>query len=235
MTEDADNPSEDIDPDVYLDVPVVLVDEINLDVRDLRAKVSLQAEVLDLLKLSVGADVFLGSVNLTIKGVEAQALLKVRLDNVARIIDRVLRTIDDNPQILEHLTRNLGTAVRDLGSGAGYAVRDVGAGAGHAVRDVGAGAGHAVHDVGTGAGAAVRDVGAGTGGAVRDVGAGAGEVVQDVGTTAGGVVEDATGAVEDVGTSTVRDVSAEAAQAAEQDKPQHRHHRYHFKRHRKGK
>ncbi|MGR6916611.1 hypothetical protein ACU635_20395 [[Actinomadura] parvosata] len=121
--------SEAIDPDVYLDVPVVLVDEITLDVQDLRAKVSLQAEVLDLLLLSVGADVFLGSVNLTIKGVEAQALLKVRLDNVARIIDRVLGTIDANPQILENLTRGLGTAVRDLGTGAGGALRDVGTGA----------------------------------------------------------------------------------------------------------
>ncbi|WP_187414280.1 hypothetical protein [Nonomuraea sp. PA05] len=188
MPEDAEESTEAIDPDVYLDVPVVQVEEITLDVQDLRAKVSLQAEVLDLLKLSVGADVFLGSVNLTIKGVEAQALLKVRLDNVARIIDRVLQTIDDNPQILENLTRGLGTAVRDIGSGAGYAVRDVGAGAGYAVRDVGAGAAGAVRDVGAGAGGAVRDVGTGAGAAVRDVGAATGDAVQDT-----------TGLVRDVG------------------------------------
>jgi hypothetical protein len=43
-----------------LDVPVVKVDEINLDVEQLRARVSLQAEVLDLLRLNVGADVFIG-------------------------------------------------------------------------------------------------------------------------------------------------------------------------------
>lgn len=156
------------DPDVYLDVPEVKVDEITLDVQDLRARVSLQAEVLDLLKLNVGADVFLGSVNLTIKGVEAQALLKVRLDNVARIIDRVLQTIDTNPQLLEHLTRGVGRAVEDLGVGAGHAVRDVGAGAGGAVREVGTGAGGAVRDVGTGAGGAVREVGASAGDTVRD-------------------------------------------------------------------
>ncbi|GAB2931782.1 hypothetical protein ACFMQL_01795 [Nonomuraea fastidiosa] len=216
------------DPDVYLDVPEVKVDEITLDVQDLRARVSLQAEVLDLLKLNVGADVFLGSVNLTIKGVEAQALLKVRLDNVARIIDRVLQTIDTNPQLLEHLTRGVGRAVEDLGTGAGHAVRDVGAGAGGAVRDVGAGAagavrdlgagaGGAVRDVGAGAGHAVRDVGAGAGGAVRDVGAGAGGAVRDVGTGAGGAVREvgtgAGGAVGDVGTGAggaVREVGASA-------------------------
>ncbi|MET8869537.1 hypothetical protein ABZW11_41970 [Nonomuraea sp. NPDC004580] len=126
MSEGAEEARVTTDPDVYLDVPEVKVDEITLDVQDLRARVSLQAEVLDLLKLNVGADVFLGSVNLTIKGVEAQALLKVRLDNVARIIDRVLQTIDTNPQLLEHLTRGVGRAVEDVGLGAGHAVRDVG-------------------------------------------------------------------------------------------------------------
>src|SRR3954453_12807943 len=73
-------------PDVLLDVPVVKVDEINFELEDLRARVSLQAEVLDLLQLNVGADVSLGRVALEIKGVEAQALLKVRLDNVAAIV-----------------------------------------------------------------------------------------------------------------------------------------------------
>ncbi|MFI9810068.1 hypothetical protein ACIHEJ_38210 [Streptomyces sp. NPDC052301] len=47
--------------------------------------VALQAEVLDLLKLNVGADVTPGRVPLGISGVEAQAQLKVRLDNVALI------------------------------------------------------------------------------------------------------------------------------------------------------
>ncbi len=84
------------EPDVLLDVPVVKVDEITFEVEELRARILLQAEVLDLLKLNVGADVFIGHVGLEIKGVEAQALLKVRLDNVARILDRVLTTIDRN-------------------------------------------------------------------------------------------------------------------------------------------
>lgn len=127
----------DEQPDVLLDVPVVKVDEIELDVDDLRARVSLQSEVLDLLKLNVGADVVLGRVHLGIKGVDAQALLKVRLDNVARIIERVLTTVDENPQILEHVTRGAGEAVQEVGGGAREALGDLGQIAGKAVRGVG--------------------------------------------------------------------------------------------------
>lgn len=189
------------DPDVLLDVPQLHVDEINLEVEDLRARVSLQAEVLDMLKLNVGADVALGRVQLDIKGVDAQALLKVRLDNVAQVIGRVLTTIDRNPEILEHLTSGLGAAaqeigggareaVGELGRGAGSAVEDVGEGAGSAVEDVGEGAGSAVEDVGEGAGSAVEDVGEGAGGAVEDVGEGARETTKSVGKSAGKVVDE---------------------------------------------
>ncbi|NEA48607.1 hypothetical protein G3I35_20640, partial [Streptomyces sp. SID10815] len=145
----------DAEPDVYLDVPLLKVDEIDLDVENLRAHVSLQAEVLDLLKLNVGADVALGRVHLGISGVEAQAQLKVRLDNVALIINRVLTTLDRNPQILEDLTRGVGLAVQDIGGGARQAVGELGAGTGRAVGDIGQGAGSAVRDVGRGAGAGV--------------------------------------------------------------------------------
>ncbi|MFC8076671.1 hypothetical protein ACFUN8_14170 [Streptomyces sp. NPDC057307] len=218
-------------PDVFLDVPVLNIDEIHLDVQDLRAHVSLKAEVLDLLKLNVGADVALGKVELDIKGVEAQAQLKVRLHNVATIVNRVLTTIDRNPEILEQLTRSVGQAVEEVGTGAGDAVKEigrgtgdaaesVGRGAGAAVEDVGHGAGEAVEDVGEGAGAAVEDVGEGAGGAVEDVGEGAGGAVEDVGEGAGGAVNDvgqgAGGAVEDVGQSagdTVEDAGRSAGES----------------------
>ncbi|MEV4048473.1 hypothetical protein AB0J75_36735, partial [Streptomyces sp. NPDC049744] len=114
-------PPEERGPDVFLDVPQLKVDELNLDVENLRARVSLQAEVLDLLKLNVGADVALGQVHLDISGVEAQAQLEVRLDNVALIINRVLTTLDRNPQILDELARGVGSAARDVGRGAGHA------------------------------------------------------------------------------------------------------------------
>ncbi|MFF9158208.1 hypothetical protein ACF1AB_38950 [Streptomyces sp. NPDC014846] len=190
-------------PDVYLDVPVLKVDEIDLDVEDLRARVSLQAEVLDLLKLNVGADVTLGRVHLGISGVEAQAQLKVRLDNVAAIIDRVLTTLDRNPELLHELARGVGSAVRDVGGGARHAVGELGAGTGRAVQDVGRAAGSAVQDVGRGVGAVAEDVGEGAGAAVRDVGRGVGAVAEDVGESAGTAVQDVgrgtRDAVEDVG------------------------------------
>lgn len=88
------------EPDVVLDVPVLKVDEINLEVEDLKAHVSLRAELADLVKVNVGVDAYLGKVKLEIKGVEAQALLKVRLERMLSTIDRGLDTIDRNPQIL---------------------------------------------------------------------------------------------------------------------------------------
>ena len=199
-------------PDVFLDVPILKVDEIDLDVEDLRAHVSLQAEVLDLLKLNVGADVSLGRVHLGISGVEAQAQLKVRLHNVAKIIDRVLTTLDRNPEILHELARGIGSAVQDVGGGARQAVGELGTGAGRAVQEVGSGAGAAVQDVGQGAGRAVQDVGQGARAAVQDVGRGVGSVAQDVGQGAGSAVQDLGGgagrAVEDVGHETSRTVGS---------------------------
>lgn len=172
------------DPDVLLDVPVVKVDEIDLEVENLRASVSLQAEVLDLLKLKVGADVELGRVSLTIKGVEAQALLKVQLDNVRDIITRVLQTIDANPQILEHVTRGVESSLDQVAGGAGQAAGALGRGAGNAVEGVGRGAGNAVEGVGRGAGNAAEGVGRGAGKAAQGVGRGAGKAVEDVGDVA---------------------------------------------------
>jgi hypothetical protein len=120
-------------PDVLLDVPVIKVDRIDFELNDLRAKVNLYAKVLDLVELSVGVDAYLGRVKLVIEGVEAQALLKVRLDNVTAILDRVLTTIDRNPQIIEKLVEGVSSAVADVGEGAGSALEDVGEGAGQLV------------------------------------------------------------------------------------------------------
>src|SRR3712207_7681587 len=47
-----------------LDVPVLNVDEINLEVEDLRAHVSLRAELADLVKINVGVDIYLDKVKL---------------------------------------------------------------------------------------------------------------------------------------------------------------------------
>lgn len=149
------------DPDVLLAVPVVKVDSIHLQVEDLQAHVSLQAKVLELVDLNVGVDVQLGKVRLDIKGVEAQALLKVRLDHVAAVVDRVFTTVDRNPSLVE----SIGKAVEDVGRGAGHAVDETG----DAVEDAGEGAGSAVEDVGKGAGQAVGEIGEGAGEAAGDL------------------------------------------------------------------
>ncbi len=163
------------DPDVFLDVPQLKVEEIDLEVEDLRARVSLQAEVLDLVKLNVGADVMLGKVKLNIQGVEAQARLNVRLDNVRDILTGVLKTIDRNPEILEYVGRSVESAASSIGRGTGEAVRDVGGGAGEAVKEVGSGAGNAVGDLG--------DTVERAGGALDKVGDTAGKVGGSAGRT----------------------------------------------------
>jgi len=171
-------------PDVLLDIPVVKVDEIDIEVANLRAQVAVMAEVRDLVEISVGADVSLGKVELKIEGVEAQALLKARLDNVTLILERVLTSLDRNPELLE----GIGHAAEEVGQGAGHlvgetgeAVEDVGEGAEGAVQDVGQGTGQSVGQIGEGAGQAVGQVGEGANQALRSVGQGAGQGVAGVG------------------------------------------------------
>jgi hypothetical protein len=134
-------------PDLLLDVSELRVDEISLEVDDLRARVALQADVLELLKLHVGVEAELGRVQLTIKGVEAEVLLKTRLDNVARIVDRVLTTIDTNPEIVERLAQRVGETAEQVGAGADEVVGELGARAGSAAEHVGRAAGEVVDDV----------------------------------------------------------------------------------------
>lgn len=183
-------------PDVLLDIPVVKVDEIDIEVDDLRAQVAVMAEVRDLVEISVGADVSLGQVELKIEGVEAQALLKARLDNVTRILERVLTSLDRNPELLE----GVGRAVEDIGQGAGElvgqtgeAVEDVGEGAKGAVQDVGRGAGQGVQQIGQGAQQGVAGIGQGAGQGVAGVGQGAGQGVAGVGQGARQLTENLAG------------------------------------------
>ena len=157
------------DPDVVLDIPHLHVDEIDLKLDELKARVALEARVMDLLRLDVGVDADLRGVGLTIKGVDAQALLKVRLENLTVILDRVMDTVDRNPQLLERLAEHVGATLREVGSGAERAVGELGAGAGSAVGDVGRTASSSLGDLAESAGAAVEEVG----GIARDLAPGA--------------------------------------------------------------
>ena len=66
------------EPDVFMDVPKVQVEEIYMDVEGLDAHLSLRTKLANLVQLVAGVHVHVGKVELDIKGVEAEALLKVR-------------------------------------------------------------------------------------------------------------------------------------------------------------
>ncbi|MDQ2662409.1 MAG: hypothetical protein M3Y18_00055 [Candidatus Eremiobacteraeota bacterium] len=104
------------DPDVYLNVPNLSVGEIKLTVKNLKARLNLDAELANLLKLTAGVDVSIDQVQLDIKNVKASVSLKVRLDNVAYIIDRTLTTLDRNPQIVDHLLSTVDKTVGTVGN-----------------------------------------------------------------------------------------------------------------------
>ena len=95
------------EPDVLLDVSELEVDRIRLEVEDLRAHVSVLAELANLVRLSVGVDARLDRVELEIEGVRAKVLLKVRLEHVRAILEKALDTVAEVPEILERLNQTL--------------------------------------------------------------------------------------------------------------------------------
>jgi hypothetical protein len=99
--------STDDEPDVLLDVSELEVDRITLEVEDLRAHVSVLAELANLVSLSVGVDARLDRVKLEIEGVKAKVLLKVRLEHVRAILEKALDTVTEHPEILERLGQTL--------------------------------------------------------------------------------------------------------------------------------
>ena len=174
--------------DVFVDAPVVKVDEIKFEMDDLRAHLALLAEAGHFVQLNAGAGVRLGKVELDIQNVETQALLEVRLTEVTKILSRVLTTLERNPELL----KSVGQALGDVGGGAhdlltdtGEVVGSVGRGAGGAVEDVGQGAGRGVAGVGRGAQQGVQGLGAGTQRGVEGLGQGAGQGFDDIGQGAG--------------------------------------------------
>ncbi len=101
--------------DVVLEVPELSVDSIGLTVADLRATLALDANAANLVSIGAGADVSIQRVELEIVGVLAQAFVYVDLDNVARIVDRVVTTLDNNPQLLTQVLTTVDSAVGTVG------------------------------------------------------------------------------------------------------------------------
>jgi hypothetical protein len=97
--------------DVILEIPELSVDSIGLTVQDVRAHVSLDANAMNFVQITAGVDVGIRKVQLSISGVLAEAYLYVDLDNVAKIVDRVVLTLDRNPQILTQVLQAVDTTV----------------------------------------------------------------------------------------------------------------------------
>ena len=109
--------------DVVLDIPNVCVERIFLKVDSVTAKINLNAQVANLVRVNAGADVLIGNVDLTIQDVRARALLLVDLDDVAYIVDQTLTFIDNNPQIVDQLGSTLQNTVGTVGGAVGGLVR----------------------------------------------------------------------------------------------------------------
>jgi hypothetical protein len=159
--------------DVYVDAPVVKVDEIKFEMDDLRAHLAVLAEAGHFVQINAGAGVRLGKVELEIQGVETQALLETRLHNVSKILERVVTSLERNPELLQ----SVGDALGEVGAGAHNLLTDTG----DAVKSAGKGAESAVEDVGQGAGQGVAGVGEGAQQGVEGLGQGAQQGVQGVG------------------------------------------------------
>ena len=100
--------------DVILEIPELSVDSIGLTVADVKAHVALDANAMNLVQLTAGVDVGIKKVQLGIVGVMAEAYLYVDLDNVAKIVNRVVQTLDRNPQILIQVLKTVDTAVTSI-------------------------------------------------------------------------------------------------------------------------
>src|SRR4051794_30665875 len=103
------------EPDVYVYVPKVRVGELFIDVERLEAHLALRTQVANLVNLVAGVHVAVDTVKVDLKDVEAEAELKVRLENTYNILDRTLTTLDENPQVVEQLLQTADTAVQETG------------------------------------------------------------------------------------------------------------------------
>jgi hypothetical protein len=100
--------------DVILEIPELSVDSIGLTVADVKAHVALDANAMNLVQITAGVDVGIKKVQLGVVGVLAEVYLYVDLDNVAKIVNRVVQTLDRNPQILIQVLKTVDTAVTSI-------------------------------------------------------------------------------------------------------------------------
>ena len=109
------------------------------------AHLALRAEVANLVNLVAGVHVGIDEVKIDLKDVDAQAMLKVRLENTYNILDRTLTTLDENPEIVQGLLETADTALQESGDIGKQAIKP-----GGAVSQIGGGLGDTLGEVGQG-------------------------------------------------------------------------------------
>lgn len=95
-------------PDVHLNIPNLSVALIDLEIDEIQARVALEASVKDAVHIFAGVDARIGRVKLTIEDVQATVQLTARLDNVRKILERGLDSVDGIAQ--PTISRLLGMA-----------------------------------------------------------------------------------------------------------------------------
>ena len=194
LSEDKRQAMADDEPDVLLDGDFK-VEEIDIDAEGLRANFSIVAELADLVKLSVRADLNVERVELAVKSLEADTLFKVRLNQVRAILEKALTTISENPEILQSLIKTADKTSEDVGgpamegSGEGEAVIRLTKGVGNAAGGVSESAGQVVGQVGQTANQAVEGATRLTGHLLEETVNEAGQTVQRLVDDSGSVVE----------------------------------------------
>ena len=101
-------------PDILVEVPKLNLDSLHLVVDSLDAHLYLNARIANLVQFTARADVTVDSLVLDLAGLNAEALVAVRLDNLTQILTQLLATLQRNPALAEKL---LGTPMPTPGSG----------------------------------------------------------------------------------------------------------------------
>jgi hypothetical protein len=107
------HPDEEGHPDIVLHVPRAEVGKLSLDVENLEARLDVNTRVANLVEIEAGVVANVGKLKMQLEEVASEARLVVRLERVARIMERALGTLDRNPD-LDGLPPSARTAPRSV-------------------------------------------------------------------------------------------------------------------------
>jgi hypothetical protein len=91
-------------PDMILDFPNVSVDELEMELHNFTARVTVEGSVGNLVKVCTGVNVNVGDLSVSMKGVQASALLVGRLDNLKEVLGKAIDAAMQNPDLLDART-----------------------------------------------------------------------------------------------------------------------------------